>query len=136
MKNSVVVDTNVILRWLLGDDPTLSARAATFWQAVIAGNESAFIAEAVFAETVFALQHHYRVDRAAIRHHLVGLIGIRHVDVANAPVMAEALGLYESTRALSFIDAVSLAHAHHRGQPLMSFDQALNKAHKRLTTTP
>ena len=136
MKNSVVVDTNVILRWLLSDDPPLSARATAFWQAVVAGTESAFIAEAVFAETVSALQHHYGVERAAIRHHLVGLIGIRHVDVANASVMAEALGLYEATRALSFIDAVSLAHARHRGQPLMSFDQALNKAYKRLTMNP
>ncbi len=133
MKNSAVVDTNVILRWLLNDDPALSAKAGRFWQAVITGDESAFIAESIFAETVFALQHHYHVDRATIRHHLAGLIGMRHVEVANGGVMIEALDLYESIRALSFIDAVSLAHAHHRGQPLMSFDQAVNKAYKRLT---
>lgn len=133
MKNSVVVDTNVILRWLLNDDPASSAKATAFWREVMTGSASAFIAESIFAETVFALQHHYHVERSAIRHHLVGLVSMRHVEVANAAVMSAALGLYESTRALSFIDAVSLAHAHHRGQPLMSFDQALIKAYKRLT---
>lgn len=134
-KNSVVVDTNVILRWLLNDDPARSLRAADFWQTVVRGEQSVFIAESVFAETVFALQHHFGIDRVAIRHHLVGLVGIRDVEAANAPILIDALAFYESTRALSFIDALALAHAKHRRQPLMSFDQALNKAAKRLQSS-
>jgi len=132
MKNSVVVDTNVILRWLLDDDPTLSARARSFWGEVVDGEQAAFIAEGVLAETVFALQHYYQVERRAIRHRLEGLIGIRNVETANAPVMKDALAIYEATRSLSFIDALALCHARHRGQPLMSYDAALNKAAKKI----
>ena len=132
MKNSLVVDTSVILRWLLDDDPVLSPRARNFWRTIIENEQSAFIAESVFAETVFALQHLFKVEKAAIRHHLVGLIGIKSVEVANAPVMKEALAIFEATRGLSFIDAVVLCHSRHRGQPLVSYDAALNKAAKRL----
>lgn len=135
MKSSVVVDTNVILRWLLNDDPHLSPRAAGFWRTVTDGEQQAFIAESVFAETVFALQYHFRVERGAISDHLLGLIGIRGIEVANAPVLAAALAIYETAPALSFIDAVALSHARHRSQALLSYDLALNKAAKRLQPT-
>jgi predicted nucleic acid-binding protein len=55
MKTIRVVDTNVILRYLLADHPEHFARASEFMAGLKSGNQTAYIPESVLAECVFVL---------------------------------------------------------------------------------
>ena len=55
------IDTNIVLRYLLKDDPALSPRALE----IIAGN-GCFLARAALTEVVYTLESYYRSSRANI----------------------------------------------------------------------
>lgn len=59
----IAVDTNVLLRYLLSDDPVQSPKAAALFQ----GREKILITDVVLVETIWTLKgKKYNLDRAAI----------------------------------------------------------------------
>ncbi|MCC7352827.1 MAG: hypothetical protein IT330_03645, partial [Anaerolineae bacterium] len=61
------LDTNVLLRHLLGDPPQLSSRATAFLARVERGEVRVCTADTVIFETVFTLQRYYRQPKVKIR---------------------------------------------------------------------
>lgn len=55
------IDTNIVLRYLLKDDPALSPRALE----IIAANDC-FVTRAALTEVVYTLESYYRSSRADI----------------------------------------------------------------------
>ena len=55
MKNITVLDTNVILRYLLNDHPQHFQRAQVFMADVISGEITVYIPDSVLAECVYVL---------------------------------------------------------------------------------
>jgi predicted nucleic acid-binding protein len=58
------LDTNVLLRHLLGDDPGQSSRATVFLERVERRELEVQLADTVVFETVFTLQRQYRLPAA------------------------------------------------------------------------
>ena len=56
-------DTNVIVRYLIADDPTLHGRAKEFFDKVKNGSLKALILESVIAECIYVLTKIYKVPR-------------------------------------------------------------------------
>jgi predicted nucleic acid-binding protein len=129
-----VVDTNVILRFLLNDHPQYAAQAKSILRSIMSGQSRAFVPEAVWAECVFLLSKTYRVPRGEVAAKLAGLLSYRGMEGASIAVIRKALSLYAEHN-IAFADALALGHARSLDGPLITFDAKLARLAKRLQTT-
>lgn len=82
------VDANVILRYLLEDDPVLSEKAA-----MILELEQLHVPFEVIAEVVYVMQGVYKASREDISTVLTRFISFPNVTTNNVPVAKEAFRL-------------------------------------------
>ena len=78
--------------------------------------------DTVVFEVVFTLQRTYKQTPAQIQQHLLPILGLRDLQLANKPIFLQALDLYVQHR-ISFADAFNAAFMLHRGiSEIYSFD--------------
>lgn len=111
----IAVDTNVVVRLLVLDDPEQSAQARDLFAA-----EQIFIPDTVVLETAWVLAYSYELDRDAIAAGLRRLFGLTNVHLRDAAEMTLALEWYG--RGLDFADALHLAQSAHCTR-MMTFDR-------------
>ena len=115
------LDTNVVLRLLVGDIPAQTTRARRLLDA----SRSLHVADIVFVELEYALRTHYGLDRPSIAHILLAFSTLPVID-CNRDLLAAVLSIYPDHPALSFTDICLATHAaHHDATPLYSFDRKL-----------
>jgi predicted nucleic-acid-binding protein len=122
----LVIDTNVVLRFLLADHEQQFERAAKVMAEVQAGKHKAHLAESVLAECVFILTRFYKVPREEAAARLGELLDYKGFAGAHMPILKQALVLYAAHK-LDFVDTVVLAIARNNGWRLETFDKALAK---------
>ena len=122
----VVLDSNVILRHLIGDHPELSARADAIFEPIKDGREYGLVPEAVFAECIYVLEGPYRATRAAVAHWLSQFLSYRGLIGDHLPVLRESLSVYAKSN-VNFVDALALVTARRNGFELVTFDEQLKK---------
>ncbi len=122
-----LVDTNVILRHLLQDDPSQSLAATRFFERIQRGDARARIAETVVFEAAFTLQGFYHVPRSTIRDTLLPVLELPGVVLSRKDTWRKVFDLY-TTLNLSFADAYHsvLAQQHAEGE-IVSFDRGLDR---------
>lgn len=111
----IAVDTNVVVRLLVPDDPDQSARARDLFAA-----EQVFIPDTVVLETAWVLAYSYELDKDAIAAGLRRLFGLPNVQLRDAAEMGLALEWYG--RGLDFADALHLVQSAHCAR-LLTFDR-------------
>ena len=117
------VDTNVLLRWLLGDHQELSAKAEELVQR--AKPSSLVVTDIIVAEIVYVLRSTGR-DRQQTGEALL-LIGRTPVfKYENDELMTEIIDLLTAT-SLDFADCYLLARVKRENMSLETFDEALRK---------
>ncbi len=121
-----VLDTNVVLRFLLADHEQQFERAAKLMSEVQAGKRKAYLAESVLAECIFILTKFYKVPRDEAAAQLGELLDHKGFTGAHLPILKEALAIFAAEK-IDFVDAIVLAIARHNGWHLETFDKALAK---------
>jgi predicted nucleic-acid-binding protein len=116
-----LVDTNVILRYLIGDIPAQAAKSGALMERLEAGAERAEIMESVVAETVWTLESFYKVSRPEIAERLAAILNFRGVLAAKKGVLINALARFGSTSA-DFVDCLLAAQAQRKTLTVYSFD--------------
>jgi predicted nucleic-acid-binding protein len=119
------VDTNVVVRYLTGDDPKQSLRAKAF----IDGS-SVFVPTTVVLETEWVLRTLYHRSAAEIAAALRTLAGQPTVTLEQPMLVSTALEWNEA--GVDLADALHLASSHHC-EGFATFDRSLAKAAKRVT---
>ena len=117
-----LIDTNVILRYILEDNDEMLAEA----EKII--DEGAYALPEVIAEVVYVLTKVYEIDKADVCSTLRDLmddIDIAGSDKANE-AMLEAISVYDQ-RSLDFVDCILIGRNHILGDEVFSFDKKLNK---------
>jgi predicted nucleic acid-binding protein len=120
-----LVDANVFLRFLTGDNPEQSARAGAYLESIERGDVVATTTEGVFVEIVHVLSSKvlYALPRAGIAFHLRTILGLSGLRLPNKRVYLRAADLYETTN-LDFVDALNVAHMERLGiQTIVAFDR-------------
>lgn len=117
-----LIDTNVILRYLIGDVPAHAAGAAALMRRLEAGTERAEIGETVVAEAVWTLESFYKVPRAEIAEKLAAILSFRGVGAPKKGLLISALARFGSTSA-DFVDCILAAKAQQRNLTIYSFDE-------------
>lgn len=120
----IALDTNVLVRYLVRDDPGQAAAADAVFAELRTGRQG-FIGREVVVELVWVLERSYKFGREAIAAVLEGLLAAPEIVVENADDLAEAIGRYER-QGIGLADLMILAAARRAGaQPLISFDRRL-----------
>lgn len=114
------IDTNVLVRYLTGDDPEQSARA----RAAIDGRE-VFVATTVFLESEWVLRGVYGFSRKDVCRALRAFAGLPGVSV-ESPLMLSA-ALEQAEAGMDFADALHLGAASHC-ETMLTFDRKFIKA--------
>ena len=114
------IDTNVVVRHLVADEPEQAARAT----AVIAAGQ-VFVSTTVLLETDWVLRSTYGYSGARVAAALRALAGLAEVSVEDPLLLAEALDRTE--RGMDFADALHLGAAA-RCEALLTFDRRFIRA--------
>lgn len=128
---SAVLDTNVILRFLLADEPSLYAQSREIMDRVESGELVAQVSDAVLAECIYVLRDFYGVPKERYAAELLTVISFRGVSRSHMPVLIGALKLYQGTN-IGFVDAHILILSQRLGAKLITFDRKLAKLAARM----
>jgi predicted nucleic acid-binding protein len=118
------IDTDVIIRFLTGDDPEKQAAATALFEQVEQGLLTIQAPDTVIADAVYVLSSPrlYHIVRSDIQEMLAALVRLPQFHVQNRWSILQALDLYASTK-LDFGDALIIASMQQQGsQVLYSYD--------------
>lgn len=130
MKNTYVVDANVILRYLLADQPEHFRQASQFMGRVKTGEVNAFVPEGVLIECVYVLLKFYKVPRSEIAVNLETIINYKGIINADRSILIKGLRLFREKN-VDIVDAIVYAISKERGWPAMTFDKDLDRLEKK-----
>ena len=121
------VDTNVVLRYLLGEPAELAAGARDLFRRAGAGEMVLVLHPAVFAEVVYVMcsPRALAAARGEVVPVLRELLALPGVQVADRGRVLDALRRFETTR-LDWVDALLLAHT--PAAVVYSSDDAMRRA--------
>ena len=103
------LDTNIVLRHLLNDDPVQSPACFALIEAIERGEVSAWTSHLVIAELVFVLSSKktYNLSRPEVRDRLLPLISLPNLRISQKRLFGRIFELYASLP----IDLVDCYHA-------------------------
>jgi uncharacterized protein len=118
------IDTDVIIRFLTGDDPEKQAAASALFEQVEQGLLAVQAPDTVIADAVYVLSSPrlYHLARGEILEMLAALVRLPQFHIQNRWSVLQALDIYASTR-LDFGDALIIASMQQQGsRVLYSYD--------------
>lgn len=118
-----VVDTNIILRFLVGDNKEQQRKAVSYFREGEKGKRDLIIAPLVIAEVCFVLETFYKKSREEIVSALQVFISSRWLAVEHRDRLIYLLPLYKS--GLHFVDSLLVAWARLEKAKLLTFDRKL-----------
>ena len=119
-------DTNVILRYLLGDVPDQYQDAEDLFEKVRTGKEKALIMESVLVECVYVLLKFYKAPKKEITEKLSALLHYRGIVNKNAAEFITALSLFEKKN-IDIFDCLIYVKSRKDNYRLFSFDDKLKR---------
>lgn len=123
-----LLDANVILRFLLGDNDAQSPIAHRTIQAIERGDARAETTATVIFEAIHVMSSVYRMNRTVVADRMSRLLQIDNLVVEHRAALIEALGLWISHKRLSYPDAFHLVLTSlTKHKTIVSFDRGLDR---------
>jgi predicted nucleic acid-binding protein len=126
MTDRRLIDTNLIVRYLVKDHEQHSRAATELFEACDRGDLTLVLLPGVLAECVFVLESFYRRSRQDIAEVLASLINSPNVELDEAGVHLDALKRFGNSR-LHFIDCTLAAYSASQKWPVATFDLDFRK---------
>ena len=126
MSRRRLVDTNLIVRYLVQDHEKHAKAAGKLFDACDRGDVVIVVLPAVLAECVFVLESFYEHPRGHISSALGRLISSPGVEIGGATIHLDALERYRKTK-VHFVDCSLAATAAAEDTPVVTFDQDFRK---------
>jgi predicted nucleic-acid-binding protein len=121
-----LLDTNVVLRFLLDDEQKLSAQAKKLFRQAEGGSCLLVLTDVAVAEAVWVLTSFYKVETKVVSETLASLIEKPGIRCSNAAVILDALRRFRETTC-DFLDCYLAAQAVASGDGVASFDRDFRK---------
>ena len=125
------IDTDVIIRFLTGDDMSKQAEAAALFEAIKAGDLVVHAPVTVIADAVYVLSSRrlYGVPRDAVGRLLTPIVRLPGLRIRNRRAILRALSLYAATT-LDFSDALIVAEMERlHARVVCSYDEHFDQIH-------
>jgi len=121
----IAVDTNVLIRLMVNDDPEQKARAQRLLEATAEAGESCLVSDPVLCEIAWVLSSQYRAGRAEIVAAIQSLLAQALFIFEDRTALLQAFEAYQGGRA-DFSDYLIGAKAQARGaRTTWTFDRGL-----------
>lgn len=128
--DQIVVDTNVLLRFLLRDIEGQYQIAKNLFLKSKAKKVKLIVPQIVIFEILFNLQKYYNLDRNFIVEKVKNLLVADFLEIQDKDIFKSAVSLFENYN-LDFVDCFLIAKAQILEAKIISFDNKLNKLSKR-----
>lgn len=120
---SLLVDTNIFLRFLTGDDPAKALACKELFARAERKEIDLYTNEIVLAELAWTLRSFYHQPREEIAGALRDILNLPTLRVPRKTMLLEALDLYERFN-VDFLDAYNAADMHARSiKSVCSYDE-------------
>lgn len=117
------VDTNILIRHLVGEPPEQAARATRYLEQA----DELLLPDLILAEVAYVLESFYEVPREQVAETLRAILAFPAIRVLDADLLQRAVEVYEQHR-LDFADAYLVASAERTGVGVVaSFDRAIER---------
>ena len=126
MSKRRLVDTNLIVRYLVQDNERQAKTAGKLFDACDRGDVVIVTLPAVLAECVFVLESFYEHVRGDIASALSRLISSPGIEISDPATHLDALDRYRKTK-VHFVDCLIAATAATENMPVASFDRNFRK---------
>ena len=120
-----LIDTNVVLRYLLGDHPEFSPKAEAFMFDVSKGVKKAEILNVVIVECIYVMEKYYEIPKTEIVEKLSGILNFSGIVNPDRSEILEALLKYENSN-IDIVDCI-LATCSSPEKVVISFDKDMKK---------
>lgn len=121
MTQSVIVDTNILIRYLLADHPQLSPRAKVLFDQARSREVNLHLDPVTVAETVWTLLSQYKLPLDEVSLKLKEMVSQKWLKCDHKRSVLLALDLFPKTN-VDFIDAWIYAVSQRKKYPIASFD--------------
>lgn len=116
------VDTNILVRLMVGDDERQLAQAEAFVR------DGAWVPQLALAEAIWVLTSVYARQQEAVADAIEMLLSHEHLAIQDAEVVAAAVAQFRRSPKVGFSDCLMLEIARKAGHlPLGTFDRDLSK---------
>lgn len=115
----ISLDTNVVLRFLLGDVPEQTDKAT-----ILIERQTVYVTDVIIVEAIYVLEKVYQLSRSDIYELIIGFVGFSNV-VHNPRFLIETLDLYKGRSSLSIVDCYACQEARAYGNELVTLDKRL-----------
>jgi predicted nucleic-acid-binding protein len=120
-----LIDTNIVLRYLLDDHKIHSAKAKAFLLQVSHGKRKVEIPAVVIVECIYVLEKFYTVPRNEIVESISRILNFTGIVNADRSEILEALLKYKTSNT-DIVDCILAAHSSPE-KVVVSFDKGLEK---------
>jgi predicted nucleic-acid-binding protein len=121
-----LLDTNLIVRYLVQDHERHAKAAGKLFEACDRGDLVVVVLPAVLAECVFVLDSFYEHSRENIAAALSTLISSPGVEISEPEIHLDALSRFRRTK-VHFVDCLIAATSAAESTPVATFDQDFRK---------
>ena len=126
-KKECLIDTNVILRFLLNDVAEQAEKAKRLFEAVEIGIEKVYLTDLVLSECIWVLEKFYKVPRKEIKNSVKPIIMFQGVNTQSSKsLLLEALDLWEE-KEVDWTDALLTIWCLREERTIISFDKDFDK---------
>lgn len=125
MKRRYILDTNFILRYLLGDNKSQYKKTKAIFDQARSDQISLILEQSVFAEVIFVLSSVYKVPRDQIAGFMIFLITYKGIE-CEVEQFKLALSYYKDKN-IHIVDALVLAQSSLENTEILTFDKKLKK---------
>jgi predicted nucleic acid-binding protein len=120
-----ILDTNVLIRFLVGDSPAQKEQAVTWFRQAEKGVLKITVHPIVVAETCYVLESFYKKSRTEIANTMQIFLSQRWLDVVERETLIAIWDPYQE--GLHFVDSFLLIVTKQSDKQLLTFDKKLLK---------
>ncbi len=121
-----LIDTNVIVRFLVGDHKAHLIESTKIFETIESRKIEVEILDSVLMEVLFVMVKFYKLPKAEVVNDLKSILAMQGVVNTNKVILVEALSIYLDKN-IDFVDALICAKSKIQGYEWISFDSDLKK---------
>jgi len=129
MANKILLDTNVIIRFLTRDHEEYYHKSVEIFRNIESGKIEALLMDFILAEVIYVLKRIYKYSKSDIATVLKKLLLYKNLYTENKLITFEALEIYEDKN-IDFADAMLCAKQKLEGFEIISFDKDIERCQK------
>lgn len=122
MRNKVLLDANIIVRFFEGEAALQYEEAVSIIRDISMGKTKALLLDLIVAEIIYVTRRVYKREKSEIAQVLKEIISMPFLYVENQLLLFSALDIYANNN-IDFADAMLCAKKQLEGYDMLSFDE-------------